>query len=395
MPPNKFIAHFLFTLTFIFVALGYTNASEPIDSQATPKTKLLFQTMLKRASEGQPIAFGMQDATLRGVGWVNEKRPSDFEKVCGKFPAIIGWDVGYSTGSGGNYSQKISDTRMAELVREAWEQGAVSSFYWSMTNPMTGGKALDPVTAGTVKSVLPNGDKHSELLKFLDAWVELSQKLRDAKGELIPVIFRPWHEHNQGGGKMEGFWWGKGGATEAEYQELWRFTVHYLRDVKQVHNLLYCFAPISWPIRNSAANYAYGWPGNEYVDICGLDAYYNPPQKSPETYKSTWLVSSLAATVAFAEERGKVPALAEVGDHKGLTHDDFWGNLFLKELSLNPKALHIAYAMSWYNAKDKFHFIPDPQSTNKAQRDDFLELMKSDHIATAETVRFDQACEVK
>lgn len=49
------------------------------------------------------------------------------------------------------------------------------------------------------------------------------------EGELIPVIFRPYHEHNG-----DWFWWGKGVNSEEDYIKLWQFTVEYLRDEKDV-----------------------------------------------------------------------------------------------------------------------------------------------------------------
>jgi len=54
----------------------------------------------------------------------------------------------------------------------------------------------------------------------------------------VPIIFRPFHEHN---GKA--FWWSKyvyksitkepkGNRVPDEFTHVWQFTVEYLRDVK-------------------------------------------------------------------------------------------------------------------------------------------------------------------
>ncbi|MCE6997947.1 glycoside hydrolase family 26 protein [Saccharothrix sp. S26] len=57
-------------------------------------------------------------------------------------------------------------------------------------------------------------------------------------GNPIPNIYRPFHENS-------GSWfrWGAAHASPAEYVELFRYTVEYLRDVKGVHNFLYAYSP--------------------------------------------------------------------------------------------------------------------------------------------------------
>ena len=40
------------------------------------------------------IIFGHQDATACGIGWKNEELRSDINDVCGRFPALYGWDLG-------------------------------------------------------------------------------------------------------------------------------------------------------------------------------------------------------------------------------------------------------------------------------------------------------------
>lgn len=90
--------------------------------------------------------------------------------------------------------------------------------------------------------------------------------LKAADGTLAPVLFRPFHEHTG-----SGFWWGEAQCTPDEYRALWRFTVEYLRDVKRVHNLLYVYSP---DLYRDAEHYMERYPGDEWVDVLGLDAYH-------------------------------------------------------------------------------------------------------------------------
>src|SRR5699024_9308538 len=89
----------------------------------------------------------------------------------------------------------------------------------------------------SVKAILPGGENHESFLTKLDLVADF---LKDCKvgSTYVPIIFRPWHEHNG-----DWFWWGKGNASEEDYIALFRFTVDYLKDKKGIHHLIYAFSP--------------------------------------------------------------------------------------------------------------------------------------------------------
>ena len=72
----------------------------------------------------------------------------------------------------------------------------------------------------------------------LDDVAEAFRKMVDEKGRPIPVIFRPLHEHTQTWN-----WWGRSATTDREFIAFWRFIVSYLRDTKDVHNVIYAISP--------------------------------------------------------------------------------------------------------------------------------------------------------
>lgn len=116
------------------------------------------------------------------------------------------------------------------------------------------------------KSILPGGQNHERYKKDLRKVAEFSSSLRDDDGKLIPFIFRPFHEFDG-----EWFWWGAAYNEPEEFKDLWRFTVHYLRDILNVHNMLYAFSPdIKF---DSREDYLLRYPGDDYVDILGFDDY--------------------------------------------------------------------------------------------------------------------------
>ena len=110
------------------------------------------------------------------------------------------------------------------------------------------------------KSILPGGQNHERYKKDLRKVAEFSSSLRDDDGKLIPFIFRPFHEFDG-----EWFWWGAAYNEPEEFKDLWRFTVHYLRDILNVHNMLYAFSPdIKF---DSREDYLLRYPGDDYVDM--------------------------------------------------------------------------------------------------------------------------------
>ena len=68
------------------------------------------------------------------------------------------------------------------------------------------------------------------------------------------VLFRPFHE-NTG----SWFWWGAAFCDEQTYKSVYKYTVEYLRDEKNVHNFLYVYGPGSEAA--SVEEYASRYPG--------------------------------------------------------------------------------------------------------------------------------------
>ena len=65
-----------------------------------------------------------------------------------------------------------------------------------------------------------------------------------------------------------GFGGEKGTVSEEEYIRLFRFTVDYLKNEKNIHHLLYAFSPDRSRLvldSNAVENYLYGYPGDAYV----------------------------------------------------------------------------------------------------------------------------------
>jgi mannan endo-1,4-beta-mannosidase len=231
------------------------------DTSATTETRALF-TNLQRGARDR-VLFGHQDDLAYGVEWWAEPGRSDVRETAGSYPAVYGWEVGdLERGSAANLDG-VDFERMRGWIREGYQRGGVITITWHMSNPVTGGDAWD--TTRAVHAILPSGTRHAAYCAWLDAFAAFVGDLRGAMGEPIPMVFRPFHEMTGGW-----FWWGASQTTPDEYRELWRFTVEYLRDRKQVHNLLWAY---STDVFDSPSQYLARYPGDEYVDVLGFDDY--------------------------------------------------------------------------------------------------------------------------
>lgn len=318
----------------------YETSHSLVDTLATPETKALFRNLQSIASKG--VLFGHQDDTAYGINWWAEPGRSDVQEVCGDYPAVYGWDLGdihqESNLDGVNFLQMVG------WIKEAYACGGIITISMHLDNPVTGGNAWDNTPA--VAAILPGKPHHNQYLSTLDSIAAFLKSLKMSSGTYIPVIFRPYHEHNH-----IWSWWGKGSCTVDEYNALWRMTVEYFRDVHEIHHLLYAISPQEI---ESAEEYFERYPGDDYVDILGLDYY--------KLYSSSF-IPDLGATLhlisTLAEERGKVSALTEVG-LENLPINNWWTGYLLAAINYSGQSKKTVWALVWRNASNDHHFAPYP-----------------------------------
>ena len=329
-----------------------TQPAGPADPRATKETRALLANLKRLAP--QYTLFGQQDALAYGVTWRDYSAwRSDVRDVSGKSPAVFGWDVG-KLGQRDSNIDAVPFVRMQEWMQEVYRRGGVNTVSWHADNFVTGGDSWD--TGGrVVATLLPGGTHHADYLTKLDLFADFVNDLRHGvlfKRE-VPIIFRPFHEHTG-----SWFWWGKAHCTTEEYIALWHFTVKYLRDVKKLHHLLYAYSPDSV---DSPEKYLERYPGDDYVDIIGLDNY----QDFKAGGKVNNAIKRLRMIVELAEARGKVAALTETG-LEGVPEADWWTKKFLYTLTSDPVASRIAWAMVWRNSTVTHHYGPYPEHISAA-----------------------------
>lgn len=350
-----------------------------VDPDASAATRSLFSYLDDVRGDG--ILFGHQHTTSYGLTFTGaDGIKSDVANMTGDHPAVFGWDTlilqgDEAPGSASNTTEQNIAALDGHLVK-AHELGGINTLSAHIENFVTGGSFYD-TTGDTLRAVLPGGPKNAELTAYLDTIAATADGARDADGNLIPIIFRPWHE-NAG----SWFWWGAAFGSPGEYKELFRYTVEYLRDVKGVSNFLYAFGPGSG-FGGNAETYLRTYPGDEFVDVFGLDAYDNT---GSEAFLDG-LVADLGMIADLADSKGKVSAFTEFGVTNGVgttgSSPEKWFTKVLAAIKADPKASRNAYMLTWANFDAGQHYVP---VTGDALLPDFQEYAADPYTLFADEV---------
>jgi mannan endo-1,4-beta-mannosidase len=357
---KKFSSLLLFML-FIALCACYgqksITANYTIDDKATAETKTLFYNLKNLA--GKAVLFGQQDALMYGIGWKGEYDKSDVKLVTGAHPALFGWDLEAVAKDDTKENLSQNAEKLKNYCLQACKMGGINTLSWHVQNFATGKNFYD--TTRCVSFILPGGAKYAAFTRALDQVALLIKSLKTDKGIPIPVIFRPFHE-NTG----NWFWWGKPFCTVDEYKALWQFTVQYLRDKKQLHNIIYAYSPDR--ISGDFANYMERYPGDNFVDILGFDNYYE--LKDLNDVKSIDLaVKSIGQICNYAISKNKIAALTETGQEK-LVQPKWFTTVFNKIMK-DADASKISYLMVWRNAHTGHFYTPYPGHPSESDFKEF------------------------
>jgi len=329
----------LLLVSFISLCSFKGKSPMPADNKATKETVRLFHSLYKLQNKG--IMYGHQDDLMYGSKWWYEKDRSDTKDFTGEYPAVAGFELGGIELGNERSLDSVSFVQIAEQVKAHYKRGGVITLSWHVNNPLTiqlpkptssrqYGTAWDVSSKEVVASILPGG-KNNELF---NAWLEhlanFFNTLKDDHGTPIPFIFRPFHEHS---GSF--FWWGTNICTDQQYASLWRYTVEYLRDKKNLHNILYAY---NTDRITSLDQYLKGYPGDDIVDMLSFDMYDRGVQFGEELDNALKFITHEAAM------KKKLTALSETGERRGMT--DWWSTVLLPVVSKYP----VGYVLTWRHA---------------------------------------------
>ncbi len=375
---------------------GRPSSVKLVDSQATSKTADLY-SYLMGVGKSKYVLYGHQNDTHNKAFLKDSQSNSDTKDVTGSIAAVCGIDASF-TADEVHYTdqdkQKGIDviTKGANLAIDTAKQGGTITVSAHMPNfelVKEKGKDADGkydyseyssnVTTGNiVPRIMPGGDLNEVYTGYLDRVSEFAHKL-DAAG--VPVLFRPFHENNG-----SWFWWGKAFCDEEGYKNLYRYTVQYLRDAKNVHNFLYVYSPGATFTDDN--DYLSRYPGDEFVDVLGFDMYDTSPTAD---YKTDPWMNSFKGTVdlvsKLATTRGKLSAVSEVGISSmpiSGNADKDWFSHVANIISDSD----MAYYMTWSNYDTKNFFAPYMVSDTKGHEmiNNFINYYNEDESVFADGV---------
>lgn len=333
-----------------------------VDASATLETKALYSNLWQIQSKG--FMFGHHDALLYGRDWITEPGRSDVKEVSGDYPAVYSIDFAEvmddrSVGNTMNEHRK-------RTILEARERGEVIMANAHLNNPVTGGDSWDNSDPTVAKQILTSGSTANiKFRSWLDKLAVFVNDLKDKEGNVIPLIFRPFHEHTQSWS-----WWGSSNTTQEEFIDLWRFTVDYLKNEKGVHNLIYAISPQLDGVGNKSS-FLYRWPGDNYVDFIGMDSYHGT--------NNTALAINVRNLEELSQEKKKPVGITETGI-EGIRKDGQEYAKYWTEEILNPiVGKDISMVVMWRNKFDPshsgFHFYGPYIGHSSAEN--FLEFYES------------------
>jgi len=331
------------------------NLNERIKT-LTPETQNLLKN-LKIISQKR-FMFGHQDDPLYGIGWEGDEGRSDVKSVVGDYPAVMGFDLGRIELGNEKNIDNVSFEKIRQEIIHQYNRGGMITISWHVNNPLTDGDSWDVTDSTVVASVMQGGENHEKMLGWIDHVADFLLSLKTKEGMLIPVVFRPWHEHTG-----SWFWWGKDLCSSEQYKTLWRMTSERLR-LKGVNNVLLAYSP--GMESDTVEEYLERYPGDDIIDVLGTDVYQ---------YERSQYIKQLNKMLTILTEAGKKHdkpiALTETG-FEGIPDSLWWTGTLLPVIEKYP----LSYVLVWRNAREKstHYYAPYP---GQVSADDFVRFSQS------------------
>lgn len=213
----------------------------------------------------------------------------------GKWPALTGFDfINYTRDWG-----TINFTELVSNAKEWWSNNGIVTIMWHWRDPLkkTDGFYTKDTSFDVSKMSDVNSPEYKALVADIDVVAGYLKQLQDNN---IPVLWRPLHEAS---GKW--FWWGAQGAEPCK--ALWKLMYDRLVNVHKLNNLI-------WVWTTDTAGDALNWyPGDNYVDVIGLDIYPGENQHGSQ-YVAFDKVKTLygGKKIITLSECGSIPAVNDM-----------------------------------------------------------------------------------
>ncbi|SFR96223.1 Carbohydrate binding module 27 [Anaeromicropila populeti] len=314
------------------VIIPLSTKVEMTDKAATDEARQIY-SYLQAVGNSPAVIFGQQGNTHHKAG-ASMLSYSDTYDITGSYAGVIGMDALSLVGneySASRYNRELAAALDAEplpqtaagnvqaaaaLTNYNIEAGAIITLSAHMPNFSLvkesgnydgehsysrydfSGYTPNTVTGDVMNQILPGGKYHDEFTAYLDMIADYAKQVKGT------ILFRPFHE-NTG----SWFWWGADFCSTEVYQNVFRYTVEYFRDIKEVHNFIYVYGPSCEAA--STEEYAERYPGDEYVDMVGFDMYNINPSNDDTWFRD--FEKEVTIVQEFARQHNKLFAITETG----------------------------------------------------------------------------------
>lgn len=280
--------------------------------KATKEAKKLYEFLVCKS--GKATLSGVQSSTGNSNDFVDL-----VYKNTGKHPALAGYDfifLQYSP-TPDNWSWVV-DYGNISAAKEHWNTGGVVNYMWHWNVPDSEAdwkKGTDDYnfdgyafycdkTSFDIKEALKEGTWQNRfIMKDLEKAAGYLKLLQNAG---IPVIWRPLHEaagnYDKYGSNGAWFWWGRGGAGPCK--ALWKLMYDKFVNEYGLDNLIWVWTvDVTEGCENQFADW---YPGNEYVDIVGVDIYEDNTGAKERQYNAVYDLTGGKKLITISE-CGNIP----------------------------------------------------------------------------------------
>ena len=287
---NATAASVRFTTLYTTPESVTVNPDEALtDPDASEAARRLYDYIRNDLFLGGKIATGTMahyTTQMTEAEWVCEKT--------GRYPALHCFDLMNLTGK--EYLEDYAD--LLPNARAWHEAGGIVAAMWHWRDPSKSGNDfyVENCSFDLAKIVAAaNPDGTYTYATDSEEYLSIMEDIAAAKAELkkladagIPVLWRPLHEAR---GKW--FWWGNAGADACK--ALWQLL---RREMGDLHNLIWV-----WTVQvDDRFGEAQQWyPGDDRVDIVGVDIYEEVHDSFAEEFRFAAEVSASRKVIALTE----------------------------------------------------------------------------------------------
>lgn len=343
-------------------SIGEVNLTQgkvyTVEKSAVYTKEKLMSVLEEIYNDDSRLIIGQQMNQTVPIGEVFEREVEAFREGCGVDAALYGWDcVGTMLYPENKKNLESGRVKIAYQMVEYMREGGIITLSAHFPNPAE----ENPTPGASIKHLFPNGDADWQDLftegtdTYNRYWAYVEQlgdflEILDRNG--APVIFRPFLE-------MNGAWcWysmayqagdGSWQQYSAEYiRKLWIDLYNYLETERGIDNLIWLYSPNmanrTFDDKTTTCPVMYCYPGDEYVDIVGVDWYPGETgQKNPE--KMLYAYEDMITPTGKIFVYGELSAGENrtVGDNYTFTATDYANMLKLYAES----GIKSAYTLTW------------------------------------------------